>query len=156
MSMISKILMVAVAGVALQACGGGGGGAANTSKFVGIWHPTSGTFTFTCPSGNDTVAVTDNLTWAKGVTSDLVSTDSSNCIINAKITASTASGSGPACTIIDSGLTEMLTVTAYTFSLSADGQTATESGMGTVVVSGGGSTETCQVSLSAIYMKISS
>jgi len=155
MRIFGKVLTVAMLTVSLQACGGGDG--SNSGKFIGIWHPTSGTTTVTCPGFPvDTSQVTDNLTWAKGATSDLVSTDSTNCILNANISGSTATGSGVPCTFSDgAGGTGTLTVTSYTFSLSADGQTAQESGSGTFVDNNGGVTITCTVSLTAAYQKIS-
>lgn len=152
MRMFGSLLAVAILAVS---CSSGDG--SNAGKFIGIWHPTSGTITTTCPGFPvDTQQATENLTWSKGATSDLVSTDSTNCILNANITGSTATGMGVPCTVGDGlGGTAMLTVTSYTFSLSADGNTATENGSGTFVDNNNGSTITCTINISASYQKIS-
>jgi hypothetical protein len=156
MRMFGSVLAVAILGVSLQACGSSGDGA-SASKFIGIWHPTSGTTTVTCPGlPVQTQQVTDNLTWVKGATNDLVSTDTSNCVLNANISGSTAVGMGVPCTFDDgAGGTAMLTITSYTFALSADGQTAQENGSGTLVDNNSGATFTCTANLTASYQKIS-
>ncbi len=155
MQMVRSTLALAVLGLLLQACGGSSGG--GSSRFTGTWHPISGTVTTSCPGfAPDTSSVTDNITWSNGVSNDLVQTDpSTSCVLNADITGSTASGSGPACTIPDgNGGNLTITITAYTFALAADGQTAQENGSGTAVDNVGGASVTCTISETASYQKI--
>ena len=156
MQMVRSTLALAFLGLLLQGCGGGSDGGSVT-RFTGTWHPTSGTVTTTCPGlAPDTSSVTSNLIWSKGISSDLVSTDpSTSCILNADISGSTASGNGPPCTFSDGiGGTLTLTITAYTFALASDGQTAQENGSGTAVDNNSGQTLTCTVSETASYQKI--
>ena len=116
----------------LGACSSGSGGG-NINKFVGVWAPSSGTFTVTCNGQANTSQVTDTETWAAGTTSDLVQTiPGTSCVFHADVTASTATGvPGQTCQVDQiiggDSVTDRLSFTAYTFSLSADGLTATES-----------------------------
>jgi hypothetical protein len=154
MQMVRSTLALAFLGLFLQACGGSDGG--SVTRFTGTWHPTSGTVTKTCPGlAPDTSSVTSNLIWSKGISSDLVSTNAAtSCVLNADISGSTASGMGPPCASSDGlGGTLTLTITAYTFALAADGQTATENGSGTAVDNNGGQSLTCMVSETASYQK---
>lgn len=156
MQTVRATLAIAFLGLLLQACSSGGG-SGSVGRFTGTWHPTSGTVTTTCPGFTpDVESVTDNLVWSKGISSDLVSTDpNTSCVLNADITGSTAAGSGQPCTIPDGqGGTFTITITGYTFSLSADGQVAQESGSGTAVENNGGITLTCTLSETASYTKI--
>lgn len=120
----------------LGACSSGGGGG-NVNKFVGLWSPTGGMFTITCSGTPMTSGVTDPLTWTAGSTSDLVQTiPGTACVFHADVTSLTASGiPGQTCqvdsTFQGDSITDRLGFTAYTFSLSADGLTATESYSGT-------------------------
>jgi hypothetical protein len=147
--------LAVIAGLVLGACGSGDGGE-DLGRFTGTWSTVSGTLTDQCPSfGTATIALTGNIIWSKGVASDLVqSSPPSSCIINADVTATTASGSGPPCVIPADGGTLTFTVAAYTFVLSPDGRTAQENGSGTLVVNRDGATETCTVTETASYQKI--
>jgi hypothetical protein len=159
MRTFGTLLAIAMMAGSLQACSSSGnGGGASASKFIGTWHPTSGTVTTTCPGlGTDTSAVVDNIIWAMGVSSDLVQTDpSTSCVLTAHITGSTAAGTGAPCTVSDgAGGTATITITSYTFVLGADGQTGTENGSGTVVDNNGGVSITCTLSETAAYQKVS-
>ena len=171
-STLSKALLVSLMGVSLAmvgACGGssgvgdggvgaggtGGGGATGLSKFVGTWHPTSGNTTATCPGyAPSTVSVTENLTWGAGVGADLVQT-SGTCVMKANVTSTTAAAlPSQTCTMVSGTETDVFSVAAYTFSLSADGLTAMESASGSVVISDSGLTMTCTYSETASYQKI--
>ena len=156
MRIFGTMLAIATLAGSLQACSSGGG--SGGGKFIGTWHPSSGTVTTTCPGlGTSTDPVTTNLIWAMGVSSDLVQTDpSTSCVLSANITGSTASGSGPPCSFSDQmGGTFTLTISTYTFALAADGQTAQENGSGTLVDNNGGVSVTCSLSETAAYQKIS-
>jgi hypothetical protein len=144
-----------VASVGGMGCGSSGSGG-EVTKFAGIWHPSSGTVTLICPTGTTTVTVTDNLTWTKGASSDLVQTSAgTSCVLNADITGGTATAL-PSQSCTETGtLTLVINLSAYTFSLGADGQTATESTSGSAVESEAGASQTCTYSESAIYSKIS-
>jgi hypothetical protein len=120
----------------LGACSSGSGGG-NVNKFVGVWAPSSGTFTVTCAGQSSTSQVTDTVTWASGTTSDLVQTvPGTSCVFHADVTALTATGvPGQTCSVESTNggdsITDRLAFTAYTFSLSADGLTGNESYSGT-------------------------
>jgi hypothetical protein len=136
--------------------GGTGGSTGGLSRFVGTWHPTSGTTTLIC-AGQPTVdQVTSNLTWAAGVSPNTVVQTDGTCVLNANVTGSTAAAlPSQSCTQMMSGLSLTLTFSAYTFSLSADGMTATENASGNATVFEGGVTVICSYSESAGYQKIS-
>lgn len=114
--------------------------AKNLGRFIGIWSPTSGTFTMTCNGSTSTGQVTDNVTWAMGATSDLVQAlGGSSCVLRANVTASTASiASEQTCRVssVDPGtgdaITDRYEFNAYTFVLSADALTASENLSGTL------------------------
>ncbi|HEY5283912.1 MAG TPA: hypothetical protein VIM14_14065 [Polyangia bacterium] len=155
-SSLSKALLVSLLGVlvATSAACGSNDTTTHASSFVGTWHPTSGTTTLTCAGTPSTSSVTDNLTWGAGVGADLVQT-SGSCMLKANVTSSTASAlPSQTCTEAAGTATVVLAVAAYTFSLSADGLTATESVSGSATVSQGGLTETCTFSGLASYQKI--
>jgi len=164
-SSLSKALLVALLGVfvaAAGACGSNGTSASpdsgtaasGLSRFVGTWHPTSGSITYNCSGTTQTDPVVDNLTWGAGVGADLVQT-SGTCVFKANVTASTASAlPSQSCTEVTGTTTVVLAVAAYTFSLSADGTTATESASGTATLSDSGLTATCTFSGLASYQKI--
>jgi hypothetical protein len=142
---------------ALGACGGESRGN-DFSRFVGTWHPVSGTITTTCPGYTPfTDPVTVNLTWSEGVSADLVGNDGTPCLIMADVMSSTASGvPGQLCTVPDgAGGTATLTISGYTFVVSSDGQTATENGSGQVTYIGGGASLICTFTGTASYQKIS-
>jgi len=171
---ISRVLRVLAIGMvvsAASACGSSdkaastpdaGSPAANpdtgptgNTRFVGTWHPTSGTVTYTCAGQVFTDTIVSNLTWAAGVGSDLVQT-SGSCVFRANVTSSTASGlPSQTCTVQSGTTTAVIAFSAYTYSLSADGLTAMESASGTATVSDSGSTLTCGYNETASYTKIS-
>jgi len=161
----SKALLVALLGVLVTtsvACGSNdssspadsGTGASGLSRFVGTWHPSSGSITYICAGQTFTDPVVENITWGAGVGADLVQT-SGTCVWKANVTASTASAlPSQSCTEVDGTTTTVLAVGAYTFSLSADGLTATESASGTATISDSGLTTTCTFSGLVSYQKI--
>ena len=133
---------------------GGSPGGNALSRFTGTWHPSSGTVTFLCSGVNDTQPVTDNLTWGAGVGADLVQT-SGSCVFKANVTASTASAlPSQSCTAMEGTTTLTISFSAYTFSLGADGLTATESASGTATLIDSGVTAVCSYSETASYQKI--
>lgn len=118
--------------------GGSGGTSAEIitpSSFVGTWQPTSGTFTETCNGTSTNQNVPDTVTWSLGTSSDLVQVDAtSTCTLDANVVGNRAVGvPDQICTGIstDTGTGDQLFVefafSSYTFALSSDGQTATES-----------------------------
>ncbi|MEO5768377.1 MAG: hypothetical protein ABIS92_08500 [Polyangia bacterium] len=161
--MKSAILSLVVAGMFAGTSGCGsdsksatldGGDGKSLSRFIGTWKPTTGTGTTTCAGQSSTKPVTDNTVWAAGVSSDLVQTDGS-CALLANVTGSTASAlPSQSCTQMDGTTTATLSVTAYTFSLSADGQTATESGSAAITGNIGGVAASCSFLITAAYQKI--
>ncbi len=152
---VSRVVLI-VALISAGGCGSGSGtsGAGGLSRFVGTWKPTSGTSTTICPAKTTTESITSNTVWGAGVSSDLVETDGA-CNIQVDVTGSTASSvSGQSCTQTAGTASVTLTISAYTFALGADGQTATESGSGTATVTSAGVTATCSYSESASYQKL--
>jgi hypothetical protein len=164
-SSLSKALLVPLLGVLLAtsgACGSNstastadsGSAGSGLSRFVGTWHPSSGSITYTCSGATQTDPVVANLTWGAGVGADLVQTGGT-CLLKANVTSSTASGlPSQSCTETSGTATIVLAVAAYTFSLSADGLTATESASGSATYSDSGLTTTCTFSGLASYQKI--
>jgi hypothetical protein len=163
---LSKILSVVAVGsflAGIGACGGSsssgsdsGTGASGLSRFVGTWHPTSGNTTITCAGTPYISAVTDNLTWGAGVGADLVQT-TGPCVFKANVTASTGVGlPSQSCSMNTASGTVTIALAAYTFSLGADGLTATESESGSATGNNPttGATVTCTYSESASYQKI--
>ena len=139
----------------VSACGGSGGD--DFGRFVGTWHPVSGTYTTNCPGyAPSTEPVTANLVWSTGVGADLISTDGSSCALMADVTNATASGvPGQSCTVPDSqGGTLTMAVSGYTFVVSTDGRTATENGSGQITYVGGGASVICTFTATASYQKI--
>lgn len=144
----------------LGACGSGGGGG-NVNKFVGVWGLSGGTFTFTCAGQATTSQATGNVTWAVGATSDLVQTiPDTQCVFHANVAGMTASGvPGQTCIVNTNtggdSITDQLSFTAYTFSLSADGLTATEnySGNDAKTDNTSGASENCTFTQQASYSK---
>ena len=130
-----------------------------SGKFVGTWRATSGTVTTLCPGYE---AITDplngSLTWAVGVSSDLVGTDpGSACPTLADVNGGTATGlPGQTCSGSDgAGGVYTVSVTSYTFVVSPDGRTATENQSGTLMAVLDGATVVCSVNASGSYQKIS-
>ncbi|HEY6475689.1 MAG TPA: hypothetical protein VI456_03855 [Polyangia bacterium] len=140
------------------ACGGGSDGK-DLPRFVGIWAPTAGTQTSNCGGQPNTSAVSGNVTWSVGSTSDLVQASplDSSCIIHADVDGDTASSTTPVtCTAQSTddygGLVNTtVSLTAYTFALSADGETATENFSGTILQTDNttGSSVTCTLTETA-------
>jgi hypothetical protein len=154
---IFKLVAIGVLGVTLQACDDGGDRRA-LGRFTGTWRAVSGTQTTVCPGfAPSTAPITPNVVWTEGLTSDLVQTHSDGlCVINADVTGDTASGQGPPCIVTESdGTTLTLTVSGYTFVLSADGQTASESGTASLLLNSGGASVNCTITLNAVYQKLS-
>lgn len=120
--------------------------------------PISYSATITCAAGNIQSTAGTNETWAMGVSSDLVQTSAgSNCVVSANVTGTTASAlPGQSCLTSDSsGDVINITLTPYTFSLSADYQTAQESGSGQAQITfTDGSSAICTYSLIASYRKV--
>jgi len=152
----SKMIMTTLTlGLGLAACGGSSDD--DMGKFTGTWRTTSGSATWSCPGiGSSTSAVSTNIVWSKGVSSDLVQTEpGSSCVIEARASGSTATGSSSPCSVSDgSGGTDTLTVTSYTFVVAPDGRTAQESESATVTDVNGGATATCTVTETASYEKV--
>jgi hypothetical protein len=140
----------------LGACGSGGG--SNVNKFVGVWSPSSGTYTITCAGmAASTSQVTDTLTWTTGTSSDLVQTiPGTSCVLHADVTSLTATAaSGQTCQVSSGGVTHRLTIMAYTFALGADGLTGSENYSGTdaATVDATGQTLNCNFTQQASYAK---
>jgi len=156
MRMISKAMLVSALAV-LGACGGGSGGG-GIAKIKGTWMPTTYLSTVTCGGIASTQNVGSNIVWSMGTTSDLIQTEAgSTCVLLADVTGYTASAiPGQSCVQSDAvGDVINITLTSYTFSLSADYQTATEAGSGSAFVTfTDGSSATCVYSLQATYHKI--
>lgn len=148
--------------LAAAACGGSDG--KDLNKFIGVWAPTSGTYTQTCatdPANSGIYQVTGTDTWTTGTTSDLVQTVPGNaCVFHADVSADTASGApaGQTCTVnVTNGdaFTEVSTYSAYTFVVSPDGATATENYSGTLVLTDNteGWFDNCTFTQTASYAK---
>jgi len=146
--------------LALGACGGGSSGGAGIAKIKGTWQPTTYLATVDCgANGSVSENVGSNVMWSMGTTSDLIQTDtSSNCVIHADVTGYTASAiAGQTCLIPNDGSGDSINISlsSYTFSLSADYQTAQESGSGSALVTfANGASATCVYQLQAAYHKI--
>jgi hypothetical protein len=132
------------------ACGGGSEGK-DLARFTGIWTPTAGTQTESCGGAPSTSTITGNVTWSLGSTSDLIQPlfATSSCIVHADVDGDTASVVGTTTCMLpgtdEYGYTVNNTVslTAYTFALSADGKTATENFSGSILQTDNGSTTNC-------------
>jgi hypothetical protein len=129
---------------------------------VGAWTATSGSITYNCPGDTSTNDLSGSFTWSYGPPGvDLEYTSFfTNCTLQANIHGNTASlkqspyhcptSDASSGTVID----YMYSFNSYTFTLSADGQTAQEKYAGTVVISNPlASTETCTLSESAAYAR---
>jgi hypothetical protein len=141
-----------VAALVLSACGGDKGD--DVARFVGTWQATSGTLTRICGGYVFTDTITGSESWQTGLTSDLVSTDAiAGCAVEADVNGATASGTpGKTCASPDG--TSTVTISSYTFVISADGHTATENGSGNLVYIESGATIPCSFNLTAAYQKI--
>jgi len=122
------------------ACGGGSDGK-DMAAFVGVWSPTAGTTAVVCSGNTNTSAVSGNVTWSLGTSSDLIQTlTNSSCVIHADVEGETASGVGTQTCVFESTdsytgdpLSTSISLTAYTFVISGDGHTATENFSGTLL-----------------------
>jgi hypothetical protein len=143
--------------MAIGASACGGESSDDFGRFVGTWHPVSGTTTTSCPGyAPVTEPATTNLVWSSGVGADLISTDGSSCTVMADVTNATASGvPGQSCTFPDGqGGTYTLAFGGYTFVVSTDGRTATENASGQITYVGGGASLICSFTGTASYQKI--
>lgn len=139
------------------ACGGSEG--KDLARFTGIWSPTAGTQTETCGGAPSTSSITGSVTWSLGSTSDLIQPlfDQSSCIVHADVDGDTASVVGTTTCMLTGtdyyGYTvnNAVSLTAYTFALSADEKTATENFSGSILKTdnGTGITTTCTFSETA-------
>jgi len=140
------------------ACGGGSEGK-DLARFTGIWAPTAGTQTTSCGGQPSTSPIADSVTWSLGSTSDLIQPvlSQTSCFLHADVDGDTASVVGAATCMIPStddygyAVNTTVTLTAYTFALSADGQTATENFSGSILQTdnGTGSTASCTLTETA-------
>jgi hypothetical protein len=131
-----KALLVTFS-LAGTACGSSSG--KDTSKFVGIWAPTSGITTQTCNGTSTTSPVSGNVTWTTGSSSDLVQEVSSTCVLHANVSGEVASEDGTqTCTSTGTdpttgdSLTDVFTISNYTFTLTSD-TAASENASGNLV-----------------------
>jgi hypothetical protein len=126
-----------------------------TARFVGAWQAVSGTLVASCPGyASSTGSVARRLKWSEAVGSDLVQTQEGvACVVNANVAGSTASGSGPACTVSEGGADAIYTVQAYTFVIAPDGESAQEDLSATVTTTVDGKALTCPISVTAVYRK---
>src|ERR1700759_278801 len=137
MRIFSKIVLGSMV-LALGACGSSSGGGGGVSKIKGTWQPTTYLATIDCgANGSVSENVGSNVMWGTGTTADLIQTETgSNCVIYADVTGYTASAvAGQTCLIPDDGMGDSINISlsSYTFSLSADYQTATEAGSGSAL-----------------------
>ncbi len=154
--MRNAIRMVGLAmGLVLSACGETGDG---VEQFVGTWHPVSATIQKDCPGAVPTTgnAVRDVL-WSAGVNSDLVSTTwLTPCRLKADVAAGTAVGiRDDKCTVAD-GVSGTSTVifSRYTFVVSLDGRTGTESAAGQITRVDQGIATGCSFEATGAYRKV--
>jgi len=143
-----KTLLVATL-LAAGACGGSDG--KDLARFTGIWSPTAGTQTTACGGAPSTSPVTGSVTWSLESTSDLIQPlfAQSSCIVHADVDGDTASIASPTTCMLpgtdDYGysVNDTVSLTAYTFALSADGRTATENFSGSILQTDNGATTSC-------------
>jgi hypothetical protein len=154
--MRNAIGMVGLAiGLCLSACGGTGDG---VEPFLGTWHPISGTIRTACPGA---VPTTENpgrdVRWSAGVDTDLVSTTAlTPCRLKADVMARTAIGvPDDKCTVADgTGGTSNVILNRYTFAVSLDGRTATESAGGQITRVDEGVATGCLFEAMGSYQKV--
>jgi hypothetical protein len=157
MHMRNAIKMVGLVSVlVLSACGGDKGD--DLGRFVGTWQATSGMLTAVCDGYTYTAALTGNIVWSEGISSDLLQTDQTGtCSMMADVRGLTASSvPGKSCTGPDgNGGVQTATYSTYTFVLSPDGHTATENGSGQLTFVDQGVSLVCTFSGTGYYQKIS-
>jgi hypothetical protein len=154
--MRNAIGMVGLAmGLVLSACGETDPG---VDRIVGTWQPTSGTIRKACPGA---VPTTENpgrdVFWSAGVNSDLVSTTPlTPCRLKADVVAGTAVGiPDDRCTVADgAGATSTVIFSRYTFAVSSDGRTATESANGDITRVQNGVATGCSFEATGAYQKV--
>jgi len=134
-----------------------GGGPADGGNilqtFLGTWTLGSGTITLTCSGLNMVSAVSGNIVWQAGTTSDLMepaNSSSTGCVLLASASGRTATAL-PNQTCGKGGMD--VTLTGYTFVVGASGMTATETGNGTETVTTGGVGTSCTYAETATYTK---
>jgi len=145
-----------VTALALSACGSDKG--EDLGRFIGTWHPTSGTITEVCGGNQGTFVLAGDVVWTTGVSSDLVSAMAfGSCPLAADVTNSTASGRpGQTCTASDgAGGTATTSLTSYTFVVSSDGHTATENLSAQVTIVDQGVAVVCTLNGTGSYQKLS-
>jgi hypothetical protein len=149
MKMVGLALVLALAG-----CGGGG----DVDRFVGNWRPIDGTLKKVCPGGVErTEAMTDDVVWSNGASSDLVTVTSlMPCRLKADVIAESAYVvPGHHCTESDgAGGTATVTFSRYTFSIQPDGLTALESATGQVTHLREGEATSCSFVETGRYQKV--
>jgi hypothetical protein len=125
-----------------------------SSAFVGTWRPTAGTVTKTCPglaASSEPIRV--DLTWSADGNAGLVTNELGQCPFHANVTDSTASAApNQGCAVSDGAYGFTTTAFAsYTFTVSADGQTAIEERAGTVGHSDDAPSSICSFAGTAAY-----
>lgn len=142
-------------GLVLSACGEAGDG---VGPFVGTWHPTSGTIRKACPGAvPSTENVVRDVLWSAGINSDLVSTTPlTPCRLRADVADGTAFGlPDDKCTHSDgAGGTSTVIFSRYTFTVSSDGRTATESAAGQITRVNQGVATGCSFEATGSYQKV--
>jgi hypothetical protein len=154
--MRNAIGMVGLAmGLALSACGETGD---DVGPFVGTWHPTSAMLRKACPGAvPSTENVVRDVLWSAGINSDLVSTTPlTPCRLRADVADATAFGlPDDKCTQSDgAGGTSTVIFNRYTFTVSLDGRTATESAAGQITRVDQGVATGCAFEAAGSYQKV--
>ncbi len=164
MRLPASIAFVSLFGWMIAACGGsssdgGTSGAGGTpvsgdrDKFVAVWAPsTPRTTQVTCAGFNVPATLTQTLEWKLSDSSDLVG-GMAGCSLKANIANNVASVlPGQVCALTDP-IPLTLTFTSYTFTLGADGTTATDASQGTAKVTYLGQQLDCTYSETGQYSK---
>ena len=152
---LAALLTVVAAGL-LAACGSvtstvNSDGGKDLTGFLGTWTLVSGTTTVTCAGVATPSAVTGNVVWQAGTTSDLIQpadSSASGCDLLANVSGNTAAAlPNQTCNKMGTDLT----ISSYTFAIGPSGATETANGTKTVSTSGVGAT--CTYSETATYTK---
>ena len=166
MKMLTRAFAVVALSLTAAACGQAGAddlGSADDSvsareaigPFAGTWHPTSGAVTKACPGAaavSEPVVV--DLTWSRGAdAASLVTGDLNDCQFQANVTGTTASAASDQRCAVSDGAYDFTTTSfvRYTFSVSADGRTATEERAGTIQYPDSGAAAACSFTGTAVY-----
>jgi hypothetical protein len=140
-------------GLMMAGCGGDDKKVDEVEKFIGTWKYTSGTIVTNCDGDSTTENASGNEVITRGSNSDLVVSDS-DCSNALDVSGTSANGdSGESCTTSGDGLTFVQTVESLVFSTD-DGKLGHVSGTFNLVVSGGGATQTCTVTLTGDLKKL--